>query len=84
MQLHYYQAYSFVNVREAWHKLAKMPKQEAMEKYVGVVCRVDPGWESTPLDDAQLVCAFITCAYCEREGGGGVCVFVSVCVCVCV
>ena len=38
--------------REAWHKLGKMSKEEAMEKYVEVVCRVDPGWETTPLDPA--------------------------------
>ena len=39
--------------REAWHKLGKMSKEEAMKKYVEVVCRVDPGWETTPLDPAD-------------------------------
>lgn len=38
--------------REAWHKLGKMSKEEAMKKYVEVVCRVDSGWETTPIDPA--------------------------------
>ena len=29
-----------------------MSKEEAMKKYVEVVCRVDPGWETAPLDPA--------------------------------
>ena len=44
------------NYREAWHKLGNgVSKEVAMSRYVELVGRVDPEWETQPLDTSQQV-----------------------------
>ena len=36
--------------RDSWNALAGMSKTDAMSKYISVVSRLDPEWESAPLE----------------------------------
>lgn len=40
--------------REAWHKLgSSVTKEVAMSRYIELVGKVDPEWETQPLDTSQ-------------------------------
>ena len=45
---------SYSSLREAWHKLGELVQESAMQSYISIVDRVDPNWDTVPLDESKL------------------------------
>ena len=65
---HYIIKWSILSLdhRDAWKRLGDVPKEEAMQQYIGLVSSVDPDWQTTKLDPSQLVRGSWSLASCPQ------------------